>query len=139
VLAVDISSIALRRAREYCGDRPNVDFLEWDLRQDPIAEHFDLIVAIGVLEYLTRPKTLRAACLRIVKALKPGGYLLVGNTVAVGIENRWWASYLMRGTWINKYVAGHSELTVVDVSLDDCLWPFEHVLLQKQPITAPMR
>ncbi len=55
LLAVDLSAIALQRAKQRCSDRSNIEFAEWDVRRDPINGTFDLIVATGVLEYILRP------------------------------------------------------------------------------------
>jgi 2-polyprenyl-3-methyl-5-hydroxy-6-metoxy-1,4-benzoquinol methylase len=132
VLAVDLSTTALARSRERCRHFAHATFAEWDLRSDPIIGQFDLIAATGVLEYIRRPKTLKMVCERIVSALVPGGYLLVGNTVAEGgIEGRWWAKFLMRGTWINKYLARDPRLQVVSTVLDNFICPFEHVLFRR--------
>jgi SAM-dependent methyltransferase len=133
ILAVDLSTTALARARERCSNFANVAFEEWDLRKDPIVGQFNLIVAAGVLEYIRRPKTLKIVCDRIVTAVDPGGYLLIGNTVADGdIEDRWWAKSLLRGTWINKYLANDPRLQVVSIALDDFICPFEHVLFRRR-------
>ena len=133
VLAVDLSTIALARAQQRCRNVPHAVFAEWDLRKDPILGQFDLIAAVGVLEYIRRPKTLKIACDRIVTALIPGGYLLIGNTVADGnVENRWWAKSLLRGTWINKYLARDPRLQVIETALDEFICPFEHVLFRRR-------
>ena len=130
ILAVDLATTALARAREHCRNFTNIAFSEWDLRNDPIVGQFNLIVAVGVLEYIRRPKTLKIVCDRVVTALGPGGYLLIGNTVT-GIEGRWWARPLLRGTWINKYLARDPRLEVVSTALDEFICPFEHVLFRR--------
>ena len=132
ILALDLSPTALLRARQRCAHLNNITFSESDLRIDPLEAQFDLIVAVGVLEYIRRPTTLKVACDRLVSALTSGGYLLVGNTVADGgIESRWWAHLLLRGTWINKYLARDPRLQVLSTALDNFICPFEHVLFRR--------
>jgi hypothetical protein len=91
-----------------------------------------LIVAVGVLEYLRRPSALRQATAKLVEGLQPGGYLLVGNTVAgPQVEQSRWGRWLIRGTWINVFVSEHPQLQVISRATDQCACPFEHVLLRK--------
>jgi SAM-dependent methyltransferase len=133
ILALDLSKTALARAHERCHRFTHVAFAEWDLRNDSIVGQFDLIVAVGVLEYIRRPTALTDACDRVVAALGPGGYLLSGNTIVDGDnESRWWAKRLLRGTWINKYLARDPRLQVVSTALDDFICPFEHVLFRRR-------
>ena len=133
LVAVDLSPIAVERARQRCSDLPNVKFAEWDVRKDPLDGQFDLIVATGVLEYILRPATLRDAKERITAAVKPGGYLLLGNTeTGHQIEKRWIGRKLIRGTLVNDFFANDSRYEVIDSSLDQCVCPFAHVLLKKR-------
>ncbi len=132
LLAVDLSSVALSRAKARCAHLPNVDFAEWDVRRDPLDGAFDLIVATGVLEYIQRPSTLKRVRQKLIDALKPGGYLLLGNTVTdQRIENRWIGKVLIRGTVINDYFACDHKLEKIASSLDQCICPFAHILLRK--------
>jgi SAM-dependent methyltransferase len=123
----------LDRAKERCHDLPNVEFLVWDVRAESLPGQFDLIVATGVLEYIYRPSTLRDACERLTRALQPGGYLLLGNTVAdYGIEQTWLGRKLIRGTHINRYMANDPRYETVAESIDQCLCPFAHTLLRRR-------
>jgi hypothetical protein len=92
-----------------------VRFATWDLRGDPVAERFDLVVAMDVLEAFCRPHLVRAARAKLVEALAPGGYLLLGNSRQGELfESSWWGRALIRGgKWIDRYVAGHPALEVV--------------------------
>lgn len=133
LLAVDVSTIALERAKQYCSDLKNIEFAEWDVRSDPIDRTFDLIVATGVLEYILRPSTLRDACERLTAALKPGGYFLVGNTVTDNeVERTWIGKLLIRGTLINDYLAKDPRFETIAESIDQCVCPFAHTLLRKR-------
>jgi chemotaxis methyl-accepting protein methylase len=110
-----------------------VQFAEWDLRSGTLLGEFDLILAVGVLEYIRRPKILKQATDRIIKSLRVGGYLLMGNTVADNnLEARWFGRYLMRGTWINRYAESDPRLEVIATALDQCICPFEHILLRRR-------
>ncbi|MBZ5684405.1 MAG: nodulation S family protein [Acidobacteriia bacterium] len=131
--AVDISTTALERARQRCRRFDHVQFAEWDVRCGTFLGELDLILAVGVLEYIRRPKILKQAIDRIIRSLRPGGYLLMGNTVAGNdLEARWFGRYLLRGTWINRYTEGDARLEVIATALDQCICPFEHILLRRR-------
>lgn len=133
LLAVDLSPIALNRAQRTCAGLTNIHFTEWDVRKDPITGQFDLIVATGVLEYILRPSTLRDAKERITAALKPGGYLLLGNTeTGHQIEKTWIGRKLLRGTVVNDFFTSDQRYQLIDSSFDQCVCPFGHVLLKKR-------
>jgi predicted TPR repeat methyltransferase len=133
LLAVDLSPIALNRAEQTCADLSNVRFDEWDVRKDPLADKFDLIVATGVLEYILRPSALRSAKERITEALRPGGHLLLGNTeTASRTEETWIGRKLFRGTRVNDLFAHDSRYELIDASLDQCVCPFAHMLLRRR-------
>jgi len=115
VLALDLSPTALARARQRLSGRGNVQFQERDLRGEALRDSFDLIVAAGVLEYFRRRSTFRHVRANLVDALTPGGYLLVESTRAHPLtEKSWWGRYLIRGKWINAFMAEHRELVVVE-------------------------
>jgi chemotaxis methyl-accepting protein methylase len=125
LLAFDLSNIA--------SDVPNIEFAEWDVRQDPIDGVFDVIVATGVLEYVLRPATMRDIRERITAGLRPGGYLLLGNTVTdARVEHTWIGRKLIRGTLINDYFANDSRYETIAASVDQCVCPFAHILLRKR-------
>src|SRR5205823_10803778 len=46
LLAVDVSTLAIDRARARCHSATGVRFAEWDLRRDPVPARFDLVVAM---------------------------------------------------------------------------------------------
>jgi SAM-dependent methyltransferase len=133
VLALDLSSLAIERAKRRCEKHSNITFKAWEIREDPIEGAYDLIVATGVLEYIFRPSTLKKACDKIVRAVRPGGILLVGNTVAeFDIEQTWVGRRLIRGTLINDYMARDPRLETLSRSLEQCLCPFEHILFRRR-------
>jgi SAM-dependent methyltransferase len=115
VLAVDISPLALRRARARCRWPEHVRFAAWDLARDPLPGRYDLIVVESVLDYFARPKTLRSVRAKLVEGLRLNGYLLIG-TVKQGevTEHAWWGRRLTRGgKWINAFMAEHPALSLV--------------------------
>jgi 2-polyprenyl-3-methyl-5-hydroxy-6-metoxy-1,4-benzoquinol methylase len=115
LLAVDVSLVALQRARERCRATSNVRFRHWDLRTDEIPGEFDLVVATSVLEYLRSPRALRAARAKLAEAVRPEGWLLVGNVrLAAAVEGARWARRFPRGAFhVNSFVAEHPDLDVV--------------------------
>jgi O-antigen/teichoic acid export membrane protein/SAM-dependent methyltransferase len=115
LLAVDISQVALARARQrLCADE-RVRFAEWDLRVDPLPDTYDLIVMIHALEYIRNPICVRRARTKLVNGLHPGGYLLLGTMkVAEMYENAWWGRYFLRsGKRINTFFADHPALKAI--------------------------
>lgn len=131
LLVVDLSSTALARARQRLIWGERVSFREWDLRCGAIPGKYDLIVVTGVLEYFQRRRTFRKIRTSLVAALNPGGYLLLESAVSENptVEQAWWSKYLIRGKWINSFVAEHKELEVVETTLLDI---FVITLLRKR-------
>lgn len=115
LLAVDISPVALARARQRLRAQEHVRFAELDLRVDPLPETYDLIVVIHALEYIRNPIHVRRARNKLVNGLRPGGYLLVGTMKVTEMhENAWWGRYFLRsGKRINAFFAEHPALKVV--------------------------
>lgn len=115
LLAADISSVALARARRRLAKYEQVQFAQWDLRVDPMPDSYDLIVIIHALEYIRNPLYVRRARAKLVNSLRPGGYLLVGTMkVAEIYEDAWWGKFLLRsGKRINNFFAEHLALKVV--------------------------
>lgn len=102
LLALDISSVALERARTRCTGE-NVQFERWNLLNGEELGPFDLVVAMDVLDYLLRPADLRRASSRIRRMLLPGGYLLVSTTKQSDVfETAWWRRWIRRGRMINE-------------------------------------
>jgi SAM-dependent methyltransferase len=115
LLAVDVAPTALQRARERCMGVDNIRFTIWDLRRENVPDSFDLIVVMDVLCYFVRPHDLRNAREKLVKALGPGGFLLVGEVREHELyEKVWWSKCLIRGGMrILDFMAGHPALEVV--------------------------
>ncbi|MBR1170973.1 trifunctional glycosyltransferase/class I SAM-dependent methyltransferase/polysaccharide deacetylase [Bradyrhizobium liaoningense] len=79
LLAADISSKAVERARVRCRAHHNVEFMQLDLSIDSLPQNMDLIVCSEVLYYLRDEAELASVANRIAEALRPGGYLLTAH------------------------------------------------------------
>jgi O-antigen/teichoic acid export membrane protein/SAM-dependent methyltransferase len=98
VLAVDISPLALERARERCDGAGHVRFERWDMLRDEPLGRFDLVLAMGVLELFRRPWTLRGVRDRLIEMVAPGGHLLVATTrQSPVVEGARWSRVLVIG------------------------------------------
>jgi SAM-dependent methyltransferase len=102
LLALDFSPTALERARRRCAWPEQFEFREWNLRTDPVPRGFDLILVMDVLFCFRRPAGLRAICEKIAAAMRPGDYLMVGDTREEEFfETTWWGRRFLRGgKWV---------------------------------------
>jgi 2-polyprenyl-3-methyl-5-hydroxy-6-metoxy-1,4-benzoquinol methylase len=99
MLAVDISPLALERARIRCAGSPNVRFAEWELLSGPPLGKFDLVLLMSVLEEIMRPADTRQAARRVRSMVAPGGSLIVTTTKQAEIvETSQWTRILPRGS-----------------------------------------
>lgn len=113
LLAVDFSRVALDRARKHKDWGGSVAFQEWDLRRDPMPGHFDLIVAMDVLMYVRRPNALGGVIDKMIRGMRPGDLMLVGNPYEEDVFRYWWGKFFMRGRWAIAALAARPELEVV--------------------------
>ena len=115
LLAVDISPVALDRARRRLEGSTHVHFAHWDLRSEQLPETYDLIVTVHALEYVRNPLQIRRIRQKLVNGLRPGGYLLIGTMKVADIfEDSWWGPFLLRsGKTINNFFAAHPALQVI--------------------------
>ena len=81
--AVDISAVALERARDRCRNLENVTFRRADLFGDPIDGRYDVVVCSEVLYYAGTEARLSALVAEIVGALEPGGVFVAAHAHAV--------------------------------------------------------
>jgi O-antigen/teichoic acid export membrane protein/2-polyprenyl-3-methyl-5-hydroxy-6-metoxy-1,4-benzoquinol methylase len=100
ILAVDISPVALERAKRRCAAAgPQVRFERWDVLDGKPLGEFDLVLAAGVLEVFRRPRAMRRARDGILEAVAPGGHVLVTTTKQNPIvEGARWSAALIRGS-----------------------------------------
>ena len=115
LLAVDISPVALSRARRRLDGNDHVRFAEWDLRTQPVAGSYNVIVIVHALEYIRNPLAIRKVRTNLVNSLEPGGYLLLGTMQTAQVfEEAWWGRYFLRsGKRINNFFAAHPALREV--------------------------
>jgi SAM-dependent methyltransferase len=131
LVATDFLQIALDRARQRIRSG-RVRFELLDLRVDGLPTDLDLICLIHVLDYVRNPMILRKIREKIVAALNPGGYLLLG-TFDPTDEAHWWSRFLIRGgSRIIEFFAAHPKLTMLDSNaLPHPPYDFADALLQK--------
>jgi peptidoglycan/xylan/chitin deacetylase (PgdA/CDA1 family)/2-polyprenyl-3-methyl-5-hydroxy-6-metoxy-1,4-benzoquinol methylase len=79
LIAIDISTKALDRARRRCANRSNISFERLDIAAETIPPGLDLIVCSEVLYYLDDEAELSQICRRLAGALGPGGHLLTAH------------------------------------------------------------
>lgn len=113
LLALDCCSIALQRAQTRCAAFRNLTFQEFNLRSDYLEGQFDLILAMDVLDYFARPWLLARLRTMLVRALSPGGFLLVTTAHQGAREDMIWSSWLPCGRQINEYFGRHPDLHIV--------------------------
>lgn len=131
LVVLDVSTLALERAKVRKTWGQTVRFGRADLRFDPIGQDFDLIVVAGVLEYFPKGKTLRQVVTKLAVALAPAGYLLLESTrAAQPAEDAWWWRLMPRGRRINELAGEEASLREVasDVTADFCM-----TLFRKRP------
>lgn len=121
LLALDFSPTALERARQRCAGGGVVQFQRWDLRSELVPAGFDLILAMDILYCFRRPSALRSAREKIVKAMRPGDYLLVGDTrESLLFENTWWGKRFRRGgKWVVRTVEENPALETVRQAVNE--------------------
>jgi peptidoglycan/xylan/chitin deacetylase (PgdA/CDA1 family) len=81
--AVDISAVALERARDRCSGLENVSFRRADVFDDPVIGRHDVVVCGEVLYYAGTEARLRALVAEIAGALEAGGVFVTAHAHAV--------------------------------------------------------
>jgi glycosyltransferase involved in cell wall biosynthesis/peptidoglycan/xylan/chitin deacetylase (PgdA/CDA1 family)/SAM-dependent methyltransferase len=79
LIAADISEVALKRAREQCGDCTNTEFRLIDVLTDDIPSGKSLIICSEFFYYVGGRERLPEIVCKIRDALVPGGYLVTAN------------------------------------------------------------
>jgi len=83
LIAADISSMALKRAKERCSRFGNIEFRQLDLVDDPLPQDLDLIVCSEVLYFLRNGDQVAEIAQKFHDALKPGGLLLTAHAMVL--------------------------------------------------------
>lgn len=106
VIAADISSVALERAKAHSGSFSNIRFKLFDLLTDELPGSFDAVVCAGVLVFVPegQQETVRN---KIVSGLEPGGDLLLEHT-------RHAYPGEVAGAGVHQLYRTHTELEQVD-------------------------
>jgi SAM-dependent methyltransferase len=118
--ALELSPTALERARTRRAWSDHIRFSKFDLRRDPLPGRFDLVVVTGVLEYFARRSTFYRVRDKLAAAVVPGGHLMIETTRPPRvIDDSRWAPFLIRGRWINSFIARHSLLRTVDTFMNE--------------------
>jgi O-antigen/teichoic acid export membrane protein len=101
--AVDISPLALTRARARLGHCQTITFAQSDILRDRELGTFDLVVAMDVLHYFRRPGDLRCVQARIHRMLLPGSHLLITTERQSDVYDKArWRHWIQRGRMINE-------------------------------------
>jgi 2-polyprenyl-3-methyl-5-hydroxy-6-metoxy-1,4-benzoquinol methylase len=98
LLALDFSAVALSRACERVKSG-HVEFREWNMRSERLPHGpYDLVIAMGVITSLYRPRDVRSTVNDIIHALEPGGLLLFSDVRQSRVfETAWWGPLILRG------------------------------------------
>jgi 2-polyprenyl-3-methyl-5-hydroxy-6-metoxy-1,4-benzoquinol methylase len=97
VLAIDVSAVALERARERCADQPTISFALADIRDGLDLGEFDLVVCMDVIDSILRPVARRKATSAVADSVAPAGHLLVSAVTDDPALNGVMAASLGRG------------------------------------------
>ena len=118
---LDFSEVALTRARARLADNGHVELKHWDMRTEPIEGSYDLVVAMGVITSLYRPRDVRNISRSIVAALVPHGYLLFSDVRQSRVfETSWWGPMMLRGgEQIRRYLTALPDLDVIHTADTD--------------------
>lgn len=118
ILALDFSQVALGRAQKRLEGHHGITFCRWNMRREPLAGSYDLVIAMGVLTSLYRPVDVRRICGAIVRAIEPGGYLLFSDVRQSRVfEDAWWGKYLLRGgEQIRRLLSRNPELQTLSTA-----------------------
>ena len=115
LLSLDVSAAALERARGRRDWGDSVRFDRFDLLRGSLPGRFTAVVVMDVLTYFESVAQLHAIREKIVDALEPGGWLLVGDVRQSDVyESSWWGRKLLCGGLnICEFMAAHGRLELV--------------------------
>ncbi len=80
LLAIDISDVALERARKRCTRNSNVSFAQHDLSEGMIGADYDLVVCSEIIYYLRDRAAIENFAPQVRNSMKPGGQLLMTHS-----------------------------------------------------------
>lgn len=119
LLSMDFNEVALERAQNRLRSYQHVHFRSLDLRKESVPGVYDLVCAVHVLEYIQSPFPLWKVREKIVGAIKPGGYLLLGCvSFDSPVDKSWWSRFLLRGgNQITAFFAAHPQLNTIETAI----------------------
>lgn len=121
VLGIDISAVALERAKQRCANLTNVRFQYLDIVQGELENGFDLVFCAEVLYYLSKREVLQKICDKSTQSLADRGHLVLVNV--------WPAARRLHSIFEE-----HFELKLVREEVyEDKLRPYVISLFQKAP------
>lgn len=98
VTACDVSTVACARAAERCAAHPHVRVSQREIEKDSISGKFDVVFAMGVLEYIHGRDRLDRVTHKLAEALRGGGILVLNSSrLPPDMEGAWWARWLGEG------------------------------------------
>jgi len=115
LLAADISTRVLNRARSRCSEHRNVDFVKLDLSAELLPGDMDLICCSEVLYYLKDEVELELVAKKLLQALRPGGHLIAAHAFVLSDnmsrtgfdwENPYGAETIAPGDGVTAQVGG---------------------------------
>ncbi|MGI8425185.1 MAG: class I SAM-dependent methyltransferase [Actinomycetota bacterium] len=75
LVAADLSTVAVQKAKEFCDGLDNIQFMVSDIQNIPFPDQtFDVVVSCETVEHVTNPSM---AVRELARVLKPGGRLLL--------------------------------------------------------------
>lgn len=95
VMACDISQVARSRTAERCASFPNVRVAACDVEHLDLPDRFDLVFAMGVLEFIRGSARFERTALRLPEILNPEGLLILNACRLPGIvRGRKWTGWM---------------------------------------------
>ncbi len=127
ILAVDISDMALSRARKNTAGMDNVEIRRMDIFNEPLEQAFDVVICSEVLFYF-EPEQLPGVVERVVGWTKPGGYLVLVHTRALADDTSGLELKKFGAKTIHKMFIDNPVFTLLD---DDVQPVYRLTLLRK--------
>jgi SAM-dependent methyltransferase len=115
LVAVDLSAVALERAREFCADLENVRFQRWDAARDETLASYDLVTCMDVIGEIRRRDAKRRAVAAIASSVAPGGFIVVTEWIQEPFEHAPWVGLFGFGSdWVLRQFGKQSRLVLCD-------------------------
>jgi SAM-dependent methyltransferase len=106
ILACDFSSVACARTLQRCVGFPNVSIRKVNIENDEISGQFDVLFIMDVMELIHGRRSLEALVDRLIRRVRPGGYLVFSGC-------RLWSSSLRKAWWQRWFPEGADQHLVL--------------------------